>query len=100
MKRLLSIIALLIGVACYAQNEKVPFNEKNPKGYQEKLDDWKARYNLSDWDMANLKMKFFNAFMQRANRESFDRQALQKMKAEARRMGYTEDKMWVILGGM
>lgn len=26
MKRLLSIIALLIGVACYAQNEKVPFN--------------------------------------------------------------------------
>lgn len=26
MKRLLSIIVLLIGVACYAQNEKVPFN--------------------------------------------------------------------------
>ena len=99
-KRRSDIVSLCAAELLKLSEDKVPYNEKDPNGYQAKLDGWKQQYNLSDWDMANLKMKFFNGFMQRANRESFDRQALQKMKAEARRMGFSEDQMWVILGGM
>lgn len=99
-KRRSDVVSLCAAELLKLSEEKVPYNEKDPNGYQAKLNGWKQQYNLSDWDMANLKMKFFNGFMQRANREAFDRQALQKMKAEARRMGFSEDQMWVILGGM
>ena len=81
-------------------DEKVPFNEKNPKSYQEKLDDWKARYNLSDWDMENLKANFFNAFNARKCQEALDKKKLQNLMIEGQKQGKTKSQMWVIFGKM
>lgn len=79
---------------------EVYLHESDATGFEKRVEDWKQTYEMTDYDVAKLRQKYYNAWIQRANREGLDQKALQKIFTEAKKQGRDENATWVMLGDL
>ena len=76
------------------------WHTRDPAGFERQIASWTKTYGLDAADVASIRAKYFNAFIQNTNREAFDRRDIRKLFIEGRKQGLTDSQLWVMLGEM
>ena len=74
------------------------YHERDPKGFEEKIQKWTERYGFTPYDAMKLKEKYYNAWIQRKCRGAYDQKKLMKLFQEGLKQGRDQNDMWLMMG--
>ena len=76
------------------------YHERDPKGFEEKIQKWTERYGFTPYDAMKLKEKYYNAWIQRKCRGAYDQKKLMKLFQEGLKQGRDQNDMWLMMGDL
>ena len=73
-------------------------HEYDPEKFYAQLRTWSERYGFSPYDEAELKKKYYNAWIQRKFRGAYDQKKMMQLFKEGLKQGRDADDVWLMLG--
>lgn len=74
------------------------YHERDPKGFEEKIQKWTERYGFTPYHTMKLKEKYYNGWIQRKCRGAYDQKKLMRLFQEGLKQGRDQNDMWLMMG--
>lgn len=74
------------------------YHERDPKGFEAKIQKWTERYGFTPYDAMKLKEKYYNAWIQRKFSGAYDQKKRMRLFQEGLKQGRDQNDMWLMMG--
>ena len=96
-RRMDSIIRICAKDLINVGDDDLGYHEKDPGKFEKQIETWTQRYGFTPYDVAKLKEKYYNMYIQRKYRDGYDQKELMKLFQEGKRQGRDEADVWLMI---